>query len=153
MSLVVEVEVPSEVLLEPLAPALTDELIWNTDKAVPDAVALAWIDGRPFGQWSLALLEGIDPVNLPASEVPTYIKACDRAESLFAARKDRATLLMAGPSDARKNFRDVMTPAHELSVALRIPLGAAHGEVYRARRLALLPGTRALYEQGLITRR
>jgi hypothetical protein len=60
---------------------------------------------------------------------------------------------MAGPSDSRKNYREVMAPAHELAVALRIPLGAAHGELYRSRRLAFLPGTQWLYDQGLITRK
>jgi len=153
MSLHVPVEVPTEVLCEPLAPALTGPDVWDTDDAIPDAVALAWIDDKPFGQWSLTLLSGIDPAKLPESELPTYIKNCDRAESVFAARRDRATLLMAGPSDARKNYREFLTPAHELSVALRIPLGAAQGEQYRSRRLAFLPGTRALYDQGLITRR
>jgi len=153
MSLELPVEVPPEVLLEPLVVPLTDERIWDTDKAVPDEVALAWIDSQPLGAWSLAMLEQIDPADLFESAMPTYIKACDRAESFFAARRDRATLLMAGPSDSGKNFREFQTPAHELAVALRIPLGAAHGELHRSRRLAFLPGTRALYDQGLITRK
>src|SRR4051812_18556590 len=123
MPLELPVEVPAEVLSEPLPSALSDARVWDTDKAVPDAVALSWIAGHPLEQWSVALLEGIDPANLPASELPAYIKECDRTESMFAARRDRATLLMAGPSDQGKNFREVETPAHELSVALRIPLG------------------------------
>lgn len=153
MSLELPVAIPLEVLAEPVPAVLTDDRIWDTDKAVPDAVALSWIESRPLEQWSLALLEQIDIANLPPSEVPTYIKMCDRAESLFAAKRDRATLMMAGPSDAKKNYREVMTPAHELAVALRIPLGAAHGEVYRSRRLPFLPSTQALYDQGLITRK
>ena len=153
MSLELPLAVPMEVLTEPLTPALTDERIWDTDKAVPDAVALAWIESRPMETWSVALLHQIDDANLPDSELPTYIKMCDRAESMFASKRDRATARMAGPSDAGKNYREVMTPAHELAVALRIPLGAAHGEVYRSRRRAFLPGTTALFDQGLITRK
>ena len=108
MSLELPIAIPLEVLAEPVPAVLTDERIWDTDKAVPDAVALAWIESRPLEQWSLALLAQIDVVNLPESEVPTYIKVCDRAESMFAAKKDRATLVLAGPSDARKNFREVI---------------------------------------------
>jgi len=118
-----------------------------------DSVMLHSIDQKPWGPGSTTLLEQIDPARLPAADMPTYIRLCDRAESAFAARRDEATLLMAGPSDRGKNYREVETPAHELSAALRIPLGAAHGEVYRSRRLACLPATRALYAQGLITRK
>lgn len=152
MSLGLPVEVPTEVLLEPLPVTLTGPEVWDTDQAVPDPVVLVWIESQPMTAWSLAMLEQVNPERLPDTSLPLYLKLCDRAESLFAARRDRATFLLAGTSDSRKSFREFQTAPHELAVALRIPLGATHGEIYRARRLALLPATRALYEQGLITR-
>lgn len=69
--LVVPVEVPTQVLNEALPPSLADDRVWDTHKAVPDAVALAWLDGEPACQWSVSLLSGIDPASLPASELPT----------------------------------------------------------------------------------
>jgi len=125
----------------------------DVDDGVADSAVLHALDEQPWEPGSAALLERVDPARLPAADMPLYIKLCDRAESVFAARRDQATLLMAGPSDKGKNYREVETPAHELSAALRIPLGAAHGELYRSRRLAFLPATRALYAQGLITRK
>ena len=99
----------------------------DVEAGVADSVMLRSIDQKPWGPGSTTLLEQIDPARLPAADMPTYIRLCDRAESAFAARRDEATLLMAGPSDRGKNYREVETPAHELSAALRIPLGAAHG--------------------------
>jgi hypothetical protein len=120
---------------------------------VADSVVLQWLDEQPWEPGSATVLEQIDSARLPEADLPTYIKLCDRAESVFAARRDRATFLIAGPSDKGKNYREVETPAHELSAALRIPLGTAHGEVYRSRRLAFLPRTQELYARGAITRK
>lgn len=125
----------------------------DVDYGVADSAVLHALDEQPWEPGAAAMLDRIDPARLSEADLPIYIKLCDRAESVFAERRDRATLLMAGPSDKGKNYREVETPAHELSAALRIPLGAAQGELYRSRRLAFLPATRALYAQGLITRK
>jgi len=137
----------------PLDALARTKVVSGPGLAVLDAMRLAWIDDERFGPREITMLSAIDPTKLAKAELPTYIKNCDRAESIFAARRDRATLLMAGPDDRGKNYRELETPAHELCVALRIPLGAAHTEIYRSRRLALLPGTRRLYDQGLLTRK
>lgn len=82
---------------------------------------LSWIDGRPLGEWSVSMLDAIDPRSLDKADLPTYIKACDRVESRFAAKRDRATLLLAGQDDRNRNFREVETPTHELCAPPRLP--------------------------------
>jgi hypothetical protein len=135
------------------APPFADALQRHRDDKARASRLLSRVDDQPFEPWSAAALGKINPALLSKDQLPTYIKACDRVKSAFDAKRDRATLLMAGPNDRGKNLRELETPAHELCAALRIPLGAAHGDIYRSRRLALLPRTRRLYERGLITRK
>src|SRR5689334_13166499 len=125
MSIPMTVAIPVEVVEAPLLATVITSGWRGENDGVPDSVALSWIKDRPIEHVSLALLEYIVPRTLSKDELPDYIKCCDRAETLFAARKDRANLLMAGPDDRHKNFKELETPAHELCAALRNPLGAA----------------------------
>ena len=154
MSLAVEVEVPLEVLTAPVDTFGLDPASWDPDQPLPDQLALRWIAGRPFQAWSVTLLAQFDPDKLPAVDRPVYVSLTQKAQSWWAARQSRGIAAMAGPSDKGKSFDEVATAAHELVVAMKIPLGAAQTEVYRSRRLTShLPGTRALYDAGEITPR
>lgn len=146
------VEIPDAVFATPLdGPQLPAGAC--VGPGLPVGAALRWIDVSQFGPWSATLLASIDPADVHVADLPRYIRLLDRAESAMAARKSAAVATLAGAPPAG-GYREVDAPAHELVVALRIPLGAAQAQVYRDRRLAgHLPGTRALYAEGLITSR
>ncbi|MDQ1703906.1 MAG: hypothetical protein QOF18_272 [Frankiaceae bacterium] len=147
----IPVEVPDEVFAMALDGPALDCSRWN-GSGVPAGVVLRWIDAQPFGAWSAALLAMVDQAELGPGDMPRYIRLLDRAESFQAARKAAAIFALAGAKETARDFRDVDSAPHELTVALRIPLGAAQTDVYRARRLAThLLGTRALFADGLIT--
>lgn len=146
----VAAELPSEVfdvgVFEPHGYAETP------GHGVPAGVVLRWIDESPWAPWIAAMLDQIDPRELDTRDLPLYVKACDRYESHAAALKSRAIATMAGPADSHRGWSDYDPAANETSVALRISLEAAHGVVWRARRLVrVLPGTLALFDDGKLT--
>ena len=154
MQIGVEVQVPVEVLSSPLDTFGLAPERWDPDEPLPDQVALRWVDSLPFGAWSLTLISQIDPAKLHTSDLPVFHRLGQKAQSFLTAKQYRATVAMAGRSSKGQAFDDVDTGAHELVVALKIPLGAAQTLVYRARRLAThLPGTQALFDVGEITER
>ena len=154
MSLAVEVEVPLEVLSSPLDTFGLAPERWDQDQPLPDQIALRWVDSQPFDAWSMTLMSQIDPAKLPATDLPTWHRLNQKAQSFLTAKQYRATVAMAGLSSRGQRFDEVDTGAHELVCALKIPLGAAQTMVYRARRLAThLPGTQALFDAGELTER
>jgi hypothetical protein len=89
-----------------------------------------------------------------AVERRIYHRLAQRAQAFLTAKQYRAVVAIAGRSSKGVRFDDVDAGAHELVVALKIPLGAAQTMVYRARRLTThLPGTQALFDGGQITER
>jgi hypothetical protein len=154
MSIGVEVQVPLQVLAAPIDEFGLDPAGWDPDQPLPDQLALRWVASQPFEPWSVTVLSQIDPARLPDTDRPVYLAMNQKAQSWWAARQYRATVAMAGISDNGRSFDEVDTGAHELVVALRVPLGDAQTRVYRARRLAThLPGTQALFDSGELTER
>src|SRR4051812_22734276 len=154
MQIGVEVKVPVEVLQSPLDMVGLAPENWKPEDPLPDQIALRWVGSQPFAGWSLALLSGIDPAKLPMTDLPAFHRLNQKAQAFLTAKQYRATVAIAGISSKGKKFDEVDTGAHELVVALKIPLGAAQTLVYRARRLAThLPGTQALFDAGQITER
>lgn len=147
------VEVPDEVFTTPLDGPLLPAGACD-GAGMPVGAVLRWIDTAPFGGWSVSLLTAIDPAEVDEADLPRLVRLLDQAEAALAARKSAAVAQLARRPAAGAGFRQVDAAAHELVVALRVPLGAAQTEVYRARRLAThLPGTRAAYADGLLTSR
>jgi hypothetical protein len=154
MQIGVEVNVPVEVLGSPLDSFGLCPESWDPDEPLPDQIALRWVDSQPFASWSVTLLSQIDPVKLPATDLPTYHRLSQKAQAFLTAKQYRAVVAMAGISSRGVKFDEVDTGAHELVCALKIPLGAAQTLVYRARRLAThLPGTQTLFDCGALTER
>src|SRR4051812_30970320 len=108
----VEVEVPLQVLTTPVDGFGLDPASWDPDEPLPDQLALRWLAGQPFEAWSLTLLSRIDPVRLPATDLPVYLAMNQKAEAFLAARRYRATAALAGASDQGKRFDEVDTAAH-----------------------------------------
>lgn len=154
MQIGVEVNVPVEVLHSPLDTFGLAPQGWDREDPLPDQIALRWVDGQPFAAWSVTLMSEIDPARLPATDLPTYHRLSQKAQTFLRAKQYRAVVAIAGISSKGVRFDEVDTGAHELVCALKIPLGAAQTEVYRARRLAThLPGTQALFDRAEITER
>src|SRR4051794_37944826 len=101
----------------------------------------------------MALLASIDAGELAPADLPRLLKAWDRAESHAAAKKATVIARLAHECRAFKGWDDQERTANETSVALRIPLGHAHGEVHRSKRLHThLPQTLGMWLDGLITK-
>jgi len=89
------VEIPDEVLTAPLDGPRPD-LSGSDGGGLPAPVVLRWIDGQPFGAWSVSLLAGIDATELPPAELPLYLRLVNQAESFLAACKARGIFQLAG---------------------------------------------------------
>ncbi|MBV9291614.1 MAG: DUF222 domain-containing protein [Frankiales bacterium] len=145
----ITIEVPDEVF------SLGPDAWWSLSRwdgqGLPDALVLTWIDELELGPWAPALLAQIDPTRLDPRALPTYLRAFHRVETWSAARKSQAVALIA--ADPPKDAGVVDPAAHEVSAALRKPVGAAQRDVFIATRLAkFLPETDALFRAGSITK-
>src|SRR4051794_30524222 len=120
-------ELPVEVLdlpgNEPLG------LSGRDGRGVPAAVLLSAMEDAPITPSTTATLESIDPAELAASDLPRLLKAWDRLESHAAAKKATVIARLAHECREFKGWDDQDPTANETSVALRMPLGHAHGEV------------------------
>jgi hypothetical protein len=120
---------------------------------VPAGMVLLWVEDAPFTPSSIALLTSIDINELGPRDRPRLLKALDRLESHFAARKSIAVAQLARDSRGYKGWDDQNPAANETSIALRLPLHQAQAEASRSLRLHThLPGTLAMWLDGRISR-
>ncbi|MFN2625666.1 MAG: DUF222 domain-containing protein [Mycobacteriales bacterium] len=109
--------------------------------------ALDHVLTRPASGYGAALLETVDVDDLPAADRVRLLQAWARIEAHAAAQRLALVRAVAG-ADERDPAYDEFG-AHEVALALRIPLGAAYHQVSVARRLAThLPRAAAALESG-----
>lgn len=146
-------EAPADVVLRAVDDASLDLRDWD-GRGMPAAVVLRWVEDAEPGAWLLGLLDEIDPLELPAEDRPRLLAALDRAQAHLAARKARVIASLPSVPTSTHDERSIDTAPYEVSVALRVPLGAAQTEVFRARRLrSHLTGTYAALDRGDLTAR
>lgn len=150
----IQVEVPDEVFGVCLDEGVPMDLSGWDGSGVPAAVVLRWVEACPLAPWSVTLLEQLPVGELAEADLPRLLAAWDRIEAHAGAGKARAIQALAGPKRRCTGWDDQDPAPNEVTVALRVPLGQAQGEVHRARRLAShLPETQRLYDDGQITAR
>jgi hypothetical protein len=101
----------------------------------------------PTGAWTAVLLDGINPTELPAWDLPAYLTVCGRVQSWAAAMlTDGVAELASRP--------DVEGPDMEVAVALAEPVGVAQRRIWCASRLRRrLPQTMRRFRYGDLTQR
>ncbi|MCA1824578.1 MAG: DUF222 domain-containing protein, partial [Mycobacteriales bacterium] len=114
-------------------------------RALLDEMLAASIRGA-----SVDSLDHVEPVLLSRPERVRYLQAWDRAASHAAARRLDAIALVGGPGPGEAGHDPF--GAHEVALALHIPLGAAQAQLCNARRLRThLPATAAALSAGDIS--
>src|SRR3954449_13356522 len=122
-------------------------------RGVPATALLSWAEDTTITPSTVALLESIDAAELAPADLPRLLKAWDRLESHAAAKKATVIARLAHECRDFKGWDDQNPAPNETSIALRMPLGLAQGEVHRSTRLHThLPQTLGMWLDGFITK-
>jgi hypothetical protein len=105
------------------------------DEGSTTRLSLAELAAALVSAEMLADLESYASVSLPDPEQVLFMRACQRAASHFEGLRARSVASLSASVDSSDTLESAGLAA-EVSVALRISIGAADHEIHRARRLS-----------------